>query len=233
MISRDPLVGPWQVPVSDVAVTVNDYFSTHGEAMAMGERTPLALLDAAASGRMAVAEAITNIVAADVRALGDVRLSANWMAACGEPGEDADLYDTVHAVGEEFCPALGIAIPVGKDSLSMKTAGARRCRAQGRRAGVADRLGVRAGRRRAPHADAAAARPIAATAGCCSSISGAAATGSAVRASRRSTARIGDEAPDCDDPQRAACASSRPSASLRDEPDSCSRITIARTAACS
>ena len=122
MISRDPLVGPWQVPVSDVGVTVSDYFSTHGEAMAMGERTPLALLDAAASGRMAVAEAVTNIVAADIRRIEDIRLSANWMAACGEPGEDADLYDTVHAVGEEFCPALGIAIPVGKDSLSMKTA---------------------------------------------------------------------------------------------------------------
>jgi phosphoribosylformylglycinamidine synthase len=122
MISRDPLVGPWQVPVSDVAVTVSDYFSTHGEAMAMGERTPLALLDAAASGRMAVGEAVTNIVAADVRRIEDIRLSANWMAACGEPGEDADLYDAVHAVGEQFCPALGIAIPVGKDSLSMKTA---------------------------------------------------------------------------------------------------------------
>ncbi|MGI9246797.1 MAG: phosphoribosylformylglycinamidine synthase, partial [Steroidobacteraceae bacterium] len=122
MISRDPLVGPWQVPVSDVAVTVNDYFGTHGEAMAMGERTPVALLDAAASGRMAVAEAVTNIVAADIRRIEDIRLSANWMAACGEPGEDADLYDTVRAIGEELCPALGIAIPVGKDSLSMKTA---------------------------------------------------------------------------------------------------------------
>jgi phosphoribosylformylglycinamidine synthase len=122
MICRDPLVGPWQVPVSDVAVTVNDHFGTRGEAMAIGERTPLALLNPAASGRMAVAEAITNVVAADITRLGDVRLSANWMAACGEPGEDADLYDTVRAVGEEFCPALGIAIPVGKDSLSMKTA---------------------------------------------------------------------------------------------------------------
>jgi phosphoribosylformylglycinamidine synthase len=121
MISRDPMVGPWQVPVSDVAVTISDYTSTTGEAMTMGERTPLALLDAPASGRMAVAEAITNIAAADVRALSDVRLSANWMAACGEPGEDADLYATVKAVGEAFCPALGIAIPVGKDSLSMKT----------------------------------------------------------------------------------------------------------------
>jgi phosphoribosylformylglycinamidine synthase len=122
MISRDPLVGPWQVAVSDVAVTTSDYFSNHGEAMAMGERTPLALLDAAASGRMAVAEAVTNIAAADVARIEDIRLSANWMAACGEPGEDADLYDTVRAVGEELCPVLGIAIPVGKDSLSMKTA---------------------------------------------------------------------------------------------------------------
>ena len=122
MISRDPFVGPWQVPVSDVAVTVNDYFSTRGEAMAMGERTPLALLDSAAAARMAVAEAVTNVAAADIARLEDVRLSANWMAACGEPGEDADLYDAVRTVGEEFCPALGIAIPVGKDSLSMKTA---------------------------------------------------------------------------------------------------------------
>jgi phosphoribosylformylglycinamidine synthase len=122
MISRDPFVGPWQVPVSDVAVTVSDYFSTRGEAMAMGERTPLALIDPAAAARMAVAEAVTNIAAADVARIEDIRLSANWMAACGEPGEDADLYDAVWAVGEEFCPALGMAIPVGKDSLSMKTA---------------------------------------------------------------------------------------------------------------
>jgi phosphoribosylformylglycinamidine synthase len=121
MISRDPFVGPWQVPVSDVAVTVSSYTATTGEAMAMGERTPVALLNAPASGRMAVAEAITNIAAADIAKLSDVRLSANWMAACGEPGEDADLYATVKAVGEEFCPALGITIPVGKDSLSMKT----------------------------------------------------------------------------------------------------------------
>jgi phosphoribosylformylglycinamidine synthase len=122
MISRDPLVGPWQVPVSDVAVTLSDYFSSRGEAMAMGERTPLALIDPAAAARMAVAEAVTNIAAADIARIEDIRLSANWMAACGEPGEDADLYDAVRAVGEEFCPALGIAIPVGKDSLSMKTA---------------------------------------------------------------------------------------------------------------
>jgi phosphoribosylformylglycinamidine synthase len=121
MISRDQMVGPWQVPVSDVGVTISDYAGVTGEAMAMGERTPLALLNAPASGRMAVAEAITNIAAADIADLKHIRLSANWMAACGEPGEDADLYATVKAVGEEFCPALDIAIPVGKDSLSMKT----------------------------------------------------------------------------------------------------------------
>ncbi len=122
LVSRDPLVGPWQVPVADAGVTLSDYCHHTGEAMAMGERTPVALLDAAASARLAVAEAITNILSADVAALGDIRLSANWMAACGEPGEDAALYAAVRAVGEEFCPALGIAIPVGKDSLSMKTA---------------------------------------------------------------------------------------------------------------
>ena len=121
MISRDQMVGPWQVPVADVAVTLSDYFGHTGEAMAMGERTPVAVLDAPASGRLAVGEALTNILAADIGALTNVRLSANWMAACGEPGEDAALYATVHAVGEELCPALGIAIPVGKDSLSMKT----------------------------------------------------------------------------------------------------------------
>jgi phosphoribosylformylglycinamidine synthase len=121
MISRDQMVGPWQVPVADVAVTLSDYFGHTGEAMAMGERTPVAVLDAPASGRLAVGEALTNILAADIGALSNVRLSANWMAACGEPGEDAALYATVHTVGEELCPALGIAIPVGKDSLSMKT----------------------------------------------------------------------------------------------------------------
>jgi phosphoribosylformylglycinamidine synthase len=119
--SRDQFVGPWQVPVSDVAVTLADYHHHAGEAMALGERTPVALLDAPAAARLAVAEAITNIMAADVGALADVRLSANWMAACGEDGEDAALYAAVRAVGEEFCPQLGIAIPVGKDSLSMKT----------------------------------------------------------------------------------------------------------------
>jgi phosphoribosylformylglycinamidine synthase len=117
---RDQMVGPWQVPVADVAVTLADYTGFAGEAMSMGERTPLASLDAAASGRMAVAEAITNLLAAPID-LPRVKLSANWMAACGEPGEDAALYETVKAVGMSLCPALGIAIPVGKDSLSMRT----------------------------------------------------------------------------------------------------------------
>ncbi|MDB6090234.1 MAG: purL [Gammaproteobacteria bacterium] len=122
LISRDQLVGPWQVPVSDVAVTVADHQGHAGEAMAMGERTPVGVIHAPASGRLAVGEAITNILAADIESLAQIRLSANWMAACGEPGEDAALYETVRAVGRELCPALGIAIPVGKDSLSMKTA---------------------------------------------------------------------------------------------------------------
>ena len=122
MVSRDQMVGPWQVPVADCAVTTADYFGVEGEAMAMGERAPVALLDAGAAARLAVGEALTNILAADVRQLGDIRLSANWMAACGEPGEDAKLYEAVKAVGEELCPTLGIAIPVGKDSLSMRTA---------------------------------------------------------------------------------------------------------------
>ena len=117
---RDQMVGPWQVPVADVAVTLADYAGMAGEAMSMGERTPLAVLDAPASGRMAVAEAITNLLAAPIE-LSRVKLSANWMAACGEPGEDAALYRTVQAVGMELCPQLGISIPVGKDSLSMRT----------------------------------------------------------------------------------------------------------------
>jgi phosphoribosylformylglycinamidine synthase len=117
---RDQMVGPWQVPVADCAVTLADYKGFAGEAMSMGERTPLATLDAPASGRMAVAEAITNLLAAPIE-LPRVKLSANWMAACGEPGEDAALYETVRAVGMELCPALGISIPVGKDSLSMRT----------------------------------------------------------------------------------------------------------------
>jgi len=117
---RDQMVGPWQVPVADCAVTLADYKGFAGEAMAMGERTPLAAINAPASGRMAVAESITNLLAAPIE-LSRVKLSANWMAACGEPGEDAALYATVQAVGMELCPALGISIPVGKDSLSMRT----------------------------------------------------------------------------------------------------------------
>jgi phosphoribosylformylglycinamidine synthase len=121
LVSRDQMVGPWQVPVADVAVSLSDFEGYAGEAMAMGERAPVALLDAPASGRLAVGEAVTNLIAADVRALTDIRLSANWMAACGQPGEDADLYATVQAVSLGVCAKLGIAIPVGKDSLSMRT----------------------------------------------------------------------------------------------------------------
>jgi len=121
LVARDQMVGPWQVPVADCAVTLRDYTGYAGEAMSMGERSPLAVLDAPAAARMAVAEAITNIAAADIEKLGDVKLSANWMAACGHEGEDARLYDSVRAVGLELCPELGISIPVGKDSLSMKS----------------------------------------------------------------------------------------------------------------
>jgi phosphoribosylformylglycinamidine synthase len=117
---RDQMVGPWQVPVADCAVTLADYAGFSGEAMSMGERTPLAAIDAPASGRMAVAEAITNLLAAPIE-LNRIKLSCNWMAACGEPGEDAALYETVKTVGMELCPALGIGVPVGKDSLSMRT----------------------------------------------------------------------------------------------------------------
>jgi phosphoribosylformylglycinamidine synthase len=117
---RDQMVGPWQIPVSDCAVTLSDFRNFGGEAMSMGERTPLSSVDAPASGRMAVSEAITNLLAAPI-SLSRVKLSANWMAACGEPGEDAALYATVKAVAMELCPALGISIPVGKDSLSMRT----------------------------------------------------------------------------------------------------------------
>jgi phosphoribosylformylglycinamidine synthase len=121
LCARDPMVGPLQVPVADAAVTCAGFDTHAGEAMAMGERSPLALIDAAASARMAVAEALTNLLSADVASLSDVKLSANWMAAAGHPGEDAALYDAVRAVGLELCPALGIAVPVGKDSLSMQT----------------------------------------------------------------------------------------------------------------
>ena len=121
LVHRDQMVGPWQVPVADCAVTATGYNQRTGEAMAMGERTPAALVNAAAAGRMAVAETLTNLAAAHIGALGNIRLSANWMAAAGHPGEDQALFDTVKAVGMELCPALGIAIPVGKDSLSMRT----------------------------------------------------------------------------------------------------------------
>ena len=121
LVCRDQMVGPWQVPVADVAVTASSYEGYTGEAMALGERAPLALINAPASGRMAIGEALTNIAAARVQKLPDVKLSANWMAAAGHPGEDAALYDTVKAVALELCPALGVSIPVGKDSMSMKT----------------------------------------------------------------------------------------------------------------
>ncbi len=121
MVCRDQMVGPWQVPVADVAVTSSGYSGYTGEAMAMGERTPLALIDPVASGRMAVAEVLTNIAAARIEKLSDVKLSANWMAPAGHAGEDAALYDTVKAVATELCDTLGISIPVGKDSMSMKT----------------------------------------------------------------------------------------------------------------
>jgi phosphoribosylformylglycinamidine synthase len=119
--ARDQMVGPWQVPVADVAITTMDYTGFRGEAMTMAERTPLAVINAPASGRMAVGEAVTNIAAAPIASLDKLKLSANWMAACGSPGEDAALFDTVKAIGMELCPALGISIPVGKDSLSMRT----------------------------------------------------------------------------------------------------------------
>jgi phosphoribosylformylglycinamidine synthase len=121
LVARDQMVGPWQVPVADCAITLVGHASRLGEAMAMGERTPAALLDGPAAARMAIAEAITNLCAAPLYALSDICLSANWMCAAGEPGEGAALYDTVRAVGMEFCPALGICIPVGKDSMSMQT----------------------------------------------------------------------------------------------------------------
>lgn len=121
LVARDQMVGPWQVPVSDVAVTAASYDSTHGEAAAMGERTPVALLDHKASVRLAVGEAITNIAAACIGDLNRVKLSANWMAANNHGGEDAGLFDAVQTLGMELCPELGITVPVGKDSMSMKT----------------------------------------------------------------------------------------------------------------
>ncbi|MBF7072294.1 phosphoribosylformylglycinamidine synthase [Glaciecola sp. MH2013] len=122
MVSRDQMVGPWQVPVSDVAVTTSAFDTYAGEAMSMGERTPVALLNHAASARLAVAEALTNMAGTDIGDLKRVKLSANWMSASNHPGEDAGLYEAVKAIGEELCPELGLTIPVGKDSMSMKTA---------------------------------------------------------------------------------------------------------------
>ncbi|MDG2140585.1 MAG: phosphoribosylformylglycinamidine synthase, partial [Gammaproteobacteria bacterium] len=121
LVSRDQMVGPWQVPVSDVAVTANSFTGYKGEAMAVGERSLLSLYNAAASGRMAIAESITNIASASIEKLGDIKLSANWMVAAGHDQEDAKLFETVKAVGMDLCPKLGICIPVGKDSMSMKT----------------------------------------------------------------------------------------------------------------
>ncbi|KLV05968.1 phosphoribosylformylglycinamidine synthase [Photobacterium aquae] len=121
LVARDQMVGPWQVPVANCAVTAASYDTYHGEAMSMGERTPIALLDFAASARMAVGESLTNIACSDIGDLKRIKLSANWMSPAGHPGEDAGLYEAVKAVGEELCPALGLTIPVGKDSMSMKT----------------------------------------------------------------------------------------------------------------
>ena len=121
MVARDQMVGPWQIPVANCAVTTASLDSYYGEAMALGERAPVALLDFAASGRLAVGEALTNIAATQIGDIKRIKLSANWMAAAGHPGEDAGLYDAVKAVGEELCPQLGLTIPVGKDSMSMKT----------------------------------------------------------------------------------------------------------------
>ncbi|MDB4002216.1 phosphoribosylformylglycinamidine synthase [Oceanospirillaceae bacterium] len=121
MVAREQMVGPWQVPVANCAVTTSGLDSTTGEAMAMGERTPLALIDGPASGRMAIGETITNMACAQIDQISDIRLSANWMSPAGYAGDDATLYDTVKAVGMELCPALGISIPVGKDSMSMRT----------------------------------------------------------------------------------------------------------------
>ncbi len=121
LVARDQMVGPYQLPAADCAVTAMGYKTLNGQAMATGERSPVALVDAPASGRLAVAEALTNLAAADCGDVRNVRLSANWMAPCGEPGEDANLYDTVEELGLRFCPALGVSIPVGKDSCSMHT----------------------------------------------------------------------------------------------------------------
>ena len=120
-VHRDQMCGPFQLPVADNAVVTTGYKGYDGAAMACGERAPVAVVDAPASGRLAVAEAVLNLASAGVPEIGQIKLSANWMAACGEPGQDAALYDTVRAVAMEFCPAAGLSIPVGKDSCSMST----------------------------------------------------------------------------------------------------------------
>ncbi len=159
MVTRDQMVGPWQVPVADVAVTASDYVNYTGEAMAMGERTPVALLNGPASGRMAVGEAVTNIAAAGIADIGRIRLSANWMAPAGHPGEDASLYDTVRAVGEEtlsgarYCHSGRQGFHVDEIRLERGGGGPRRDGAA-----VADRFRVRARDRCAPDADAAIAQ---------------------------------------------------------------------------
>jgi len=121
MVNRDQMVGPWQVPVADCGVTASALDSYHGEAMSLGERTPVALLNFGASARLAVAESLMNIAGTDIGDLNRIKLSANWMSPAGHPGEDAGLYEAVKAIGEELCPALGLTIPVGKDSMSMRT----------------------------------------------------------------------------------------------------------------
>lgn len=138
MVARDQMVGPWQVPVADCAVTTATVDSKAGEAMAMGERTPVATINAAASGRLAIAETVTNLLAADIQKLSDIRLSANWMVAANQGDENQKLYEIVKTVGMEFCPELGIAIPVGKDSMSMKT----RCSDDGQEKSVTSPLSL-------------------------------------------------------------------------------------------
>ena len=130
LVARDQMVGPYQVPVADLAIVCHSFKGYTGTALAVGERTPLALVDAPASGRIALAEAITNLAGAFIGPIEHIKVSGNWMAACGQAGEDAALYDTVQALGVEFCPALGVSIPTGKDSLSMSTPLDRPCRGQ-------------------------------------------------------------------------------------------------------
>ena len=202
LVARDQMVGPWQVPVADAAVTATGFDVTTGEAMAMGERTPVALLDAAASARHGGGRGDhQHRLARQSRASPTSSCRPTGWRAAGHPGEDARLYDAVRAVGVELCPALGIAIPVGKDSMSMRTAWTRRRAARGVTAPlslIVQRL--RARHRRAPRADAGAPRATPARPRCCWSISGAARTASAARRWPRSTASSATTPPDLDDP---------------------------------